>query len=1437
MVQKNKSKNLYREDVSKEIKNGVSLYRQPLLKRIFFFFYLTRNPVIPAVILAMTAGLLLAPNRLLYCRDRSCGFPFIENYTPVQYDAQPQNWWVIQDKRGVLYIANQGVILEYDGSSWRKISIPNTTVRSLALDDNGMVYVGGVSEVGCLIPGSQGTLQYCSLLDKIPGDYRNFNDVYRTQGLKNFIYFNPLEYLFRWNTQSQEMECERPRSRFLFSFPAGNTLYIDEDTAGLKRTSSESLSLSLVPGGEFFAGKTIYMLESYDANHLLIGTKNSGFFLYDGNKAEPFPTEADHYVRANNLYRGTRLSSGDFALGTKKGGLVIIDPQGKLKEIFDKECGLQDNNVRYVFEDREKNIWLALNEGISKIEYHSPVSIYDERSGLNGLVQAVTRHFNVLYAGTTNGLYYLEQEQNIQGKTPSRPVFKTISGVPTDCRFLLSYGNDLIAATSGGVYRVQGKNREGTTHHVHSVHQVSGDISNVLQQSGKDKNRIWMGTQKGLSSCYRHEGTGRWQEEPCLENINNAVGTIIEDSDGNLWLGTFTGRVLFVRFANPGSISDYDVTTYDQKDGLPHGEIHVFKAANHVMFATADGIYRIEKSKNSKRKIFIPDFTFGSGFAGASGHPGIYRIIEDNNRDVWIHTKKPKNFLALAQADGSYDLQQAPFGGFAGYQANAIYPEPKGSVAWFGCNQGLVRYDRALKKDYRMPFTPLIRRVECNGRLIFDGYRSSKDGNRSIPTIKYNDSKNFSIAFAAPFYEAQKDKMFRYFLEGHDETWSSWTKKNKKDYTTLRPGSYRFRVQARNIHEQPSSEAAFRFRVLPPWYTAWWALLFYFLFFLSFLFLFARWRSGKLEREKKKLEHIIKERTKEIAEKNHQLEEQSEKLKEMDQVKSRFFANISHEFRTPLTLIMGPLEQMLTEPGREAAEIKKLNLMLRNSQRLLTLINQLLELSKFESGKVKLHAEYRDIVPFLKGILDTFGPAADKREIDLTFQFHDEKSESGQTIMMYFDPNKLEEIIFNLLANALKFTPAGGQVTVKTGSHSPGKKVNFPHGFVEISVADSGPGISREQLAHVFDRFYQSDTTLEHHRKGSGIGLAIAKELVELHHGRIDVHSVEGKGTEFTIHLPLGKNHLEQGEITGARTPPSNRAVPVEIKQDNMEMNPVEAQETGEIIANGEKGEKTKGWEIEKDVILLVEDSSQLREYMKEALEPGYRVVEAADGEEGLQKARELNPSLIISDIMMPGIDGYRLCKEIRNNLDTSHIPLIMLTAKASEENIIQGLETGADDYITKPFNTKILLTRIKNLIELRNHMQQTVNREMTLHPVKIPISQLDKKFIKTLRKTIEENISDPDFNIERLCRKLDMSQPTLYRKILAFSGESPTEFIRSYRLKRGAELLKKNYGSVLEVAFEVGFSSANYFSKCFKKKFHQLPSTYLAANREQDNP
>ena len=1086
--------------------------------------------------------------------------------------------------------------------------------------------------------------------------------------------------------------------------------------------------------------------------------------------------------------------------------LFIIDSQGKLKYIFNKASGLPDNNISDIFEDSWENLWISIEKGLSKIEYASPFYFYDERNDLSGLGLAVVKHRGVLFTGTTNGLFYL----TCTGK------FNIVPGLTRKCWSLLSTGDSLLAVLSDGTYRIEVQNNSFSV----QTQKVMDYFTYVLCRSKVNPNRIWAGTQRELIALYRTNETAPWYLENITAIIGQEIKSIVEDEKGNLWLGTRSNGTFKVDFLI-GNASP-KITHFTESHGLPLGGVNVTLAAGHVLFLTGKGLARFDEKENR----FFPDNTLGNTFSLLGAQP-VFRLVEDKYRNIWFHSAS-RNYQAILKPDETYDIISRPFLRIPLTQVNGIYYDEEEDSAWFASIDGLIRYDKTIKKNYDLNFSAIIRKVTINGKLIFEGDKSRQ----SPSTFSYND-RNFRFQFAAPFFEGESETRFRTFLQGYENYWSEWTPESQKEYTNLNSGSYIFRVQFKNVYENLSSEAIFQFKVLPPFYKTWWAFLVYVILSFFLVFYLIKWRSGKLEREKQILERIVKERTQEIKEKNRQLEDQSEKLKGMDQIKSRFFANISHEFRTPLTLIMGPLEQMLAGK-RDQRETKNLNLMLRNSQRLLGLINQLLELSKLESGKMKLQAVRRNIVPFLKGITANFQPLADSRELELVFYSEEED------ITLYVDVEKLEDVMTNLLINAVKFTPAGGKITVvakqKTTERENKQKLfqevqgggfleKSPPGCrrqdsVEISVSDTGPGIPREQLVHIFDRFYQAETTYENRKKGTGIGLALVKELVQLHHGKIDVYSHEGKGTEFIISLPMGDEHLGPGEIIQAEAADfiANQQITaftdIDANTDETDIG-IAAKENGILMPD-------------RDIILVVEDNVEVRAYIRGELELNYVIIEAADGTIGISKAMETIPDLIISDIMMPGCDGYELCKTLKKDIKTSHIPIILLSAKASEASVMQGLEIGADDYITKPFSTKILAARIRNLIELRRQLQLNIDREMTLRPVEISVSGIDKKFLKELKEAINQNLADPEFNVEGLARKLYMDRSTVYRKVLALTGEVPTDFIKTCRLKKAADLLKGNFGSVLEVALEVGFSSANYFTKCFKEKFHCLPSKMI---------
>ncbi|MGD2085454.1 MAG: hybrid sensor histidine kinase/response regulator transcription factor [Candidatus Aminicenantes bacterium] len=1337
---------------------------------------------------------LLLPLILSWCTDTLYGplsivdegAKYYCNYSGEYYNSQPQNWFIIQDKRGMIYSANQGAVLEYDGVSWKEIFIPGKNARSMAVDSNGTIYIGGNNEIGYLEPDDNGILHYVSLTQLLDAKYREFGYVWRSYSTESGIYFCTTKLLFLFNQDT--IKVWQAETSFSPPFLVGDKLILRQQGWGLMEMRSGRFCL--LPGGEAFAFESIYAIVEFSLGTLLIGTSTKGFFLYKNNSLVPFKTDALDTVSVNQLSFGLRLTDGNFALATRNGGLFIIGNQGQLKLRFDTSLGLQDNTIWHICEDSGQNLWLALNNGISKLEYRSSFSFYDERHGLKGMVFAAARFGSGgrLYAGTVSGLFFKKENG----------IFVPVPGISGACHALLSFGDSLLAATEKGVYRLAEPNN--------SPQVLSHIPAYVFQVTGRDRFPILSGTGDGLISLSLNSRTGQWHAAKFLEDISAEIRTMAWDPRGNLWIASPRKGVIKISFpSTPGD--DNQTTPIVQRYGpsrFPPGvETHVFYAAGHVIIATGKGIFCWDE----KIAGFVPDLTFGEEFAGGEKGKSVFFIAEDENKNVWLHSNA-RNLAATPQPGRTYRIYNKKFLRIPLNHVNSIYLDPLGPSVWFASVNALIRFDTraGLEHHTPTPFRTFIRGVWANGKMIPRGNGYPEPGKNQPPELPYN-RRSLRFAFAAPFFEAEENTLYQCRLDGYDREWTPWSQETRKDYTNLEPGLNVFRVRAKNVYGHISEEDVFRFKLLPPWYRTWWAYLFYILASLLMVALLVKWRSSKLMQKKQRLEAIVADRTQEINRKNEQLQE-------MARIKSNFFANISHEFRTPLTLIMGPLEQMI-EAAADTWQQKKLKIMRRNAQRLLNLINQLLELSKFDSGSVTLKISPQDIVSFLKGLTASFELLTARNDQELTFH------STLEEMIIYFDATRMEEVFCNLLINAVKFTPAGGAITV-TLDRQTREFPGFPQGYVELAVSDTGPGIPPGQMVKTFDRFYYSENIYEYNQKGAGIGLSIARELVELHHGTIAVESREGEhsGSRFTVRLPLGKDHWKPHELVETGPPPHRSAdsCPTSV-----------ARMLEEEIDTGEGDAETVSEPLsgEKEIILVVEDSADVCQYIRGALEPQYKVIEARDGQEGIEKAFQVIPDLVISDIMMPRVDGYQLCKTLKQDRSSSHIPIILLTAKAAEENILEGWETGADDYITKPFSTRILCARIKNLIDIRRQMQQNHRRKMTLRPVKTNVSSLDREFFKDLHQVIESNLSDPDFNVELLANKLYMGRSTVYRKIEALCGENPTDYIRSYRLKRAAQLLRERAASVTEVAFEVGFNSRTYFTRCFKDMFQQLPSEF----------
>lgn len=1121
------------------------------------------------------------------------------------------------------------------------------------------------------------------------------------------------------------------------------------------------------------------------------------------------PEELPYYITAS-LYN---LEAGDFWIGTGANGL--FRGKGHQYKNYGSASGLPHPIVTYLYQDRQDTLWIGTDgggltrlshgemstlAGGRELDCGSVSTIYEDREGSLwvgtldcGLYQlrdtnfiTYTTHDGLLHdsancsysdlsgdlwVGTNDGLNMLTLKEGEAGKTAT---FSTIGAkrlnAPVTSILEKSPGNYLIGTWEGLYFLKEGRS------------------SNLTRQNGLSDNRVkclcmdkqgntWIGTQNGLNRLSRDKTINIYTTEHGLPG--NIVNFIYQSRNGVLLAGTANGLVSF---------KNGEIVPFSPIAGLEKFHFRcIYEEPGGVLwFGTHSGLIRSDGEKSTL-------YNLSSGLTGNY----IYTILEDQNGYLW-----------LGGRNGVSRVRKKELDEFAEGKITRIHPHsynekdgmlsrwctgPAGETPdgrfWFPTSRGVASIDPN-KSVVNTVSPPLM-----IGKIIVDGeqvqVKPFKDSILEInPGIKRLEFYYTAVSFINP-----ADIRFKLLLEGYDRNWVDMGASRSTTYTGLSPGNYTFKLMARNppgVWEEKGISLSLYLK--PYYYQTTWFYIFAVIFILLMVVFFHKLRVRRLKVRQRELKEMVESRTMQLA-------EQSEKLKEVDRVKSRFFANISHEFRTPLTLIIGPLEEKLAK-CRDEEDKHQLNLMLRNSRRLLTLINQLLDLSKFDSGKMELKAVRQDIIPFLKGLLFSFDSMVRLRELALKFHAVEEE------IHIYFDASKLENAILNLLINAIKFTPPGGEITLSL------KTARKPYpGYLDISVRDTGIGIPAGELGHIFDRFHQG----EHNHRGTGIGLALAKEMVTLHHGEITARSQKGKGSEFIIRLPLGNKHLKTDEMSQL---PPGQPEPVN-KQETILPEPVSKVEA--VKSESKKGDN-------RDIILVVEDNADVRDYIRGPLLAGYRVVEAVDGEEGVQKAKEIIPDLIISDIMMPGIDGTQLCRELKSHIDTSHIPIILLTARAGEEHVVEGLETGADDYITKPFNTKILLARIENLIRQRLRLQESMRQRMSLQPVTVSLSKVDEEFVKELQEAIEKNISDSQLNVKKLGEILYMSHTSLYRKIQALTGESPVEFIRSYRLKRAAEMIRSGSGSVTEISEEVGFSSPAYFSRRFKEKFNQSPSEYKSA-------
>ncbi|MFB6231972.1 MAG: ATP-binding protein, partial [Salinibacter sp.] len=695
--------------------------------------------------------------------------------------------------------------------------------------------------------------------------------------------------------------------------------------------------------------------------------------------------------------------------------------------------------------------------------------------------------------------------------------------------------------------------------------------------------------------------------------------------------------------------------------------------------------------------------------------------------------------------------------------------------------------------------------------------------------------RTVGFSFTAPELRYPDRVRYEIRLVPHDTGWQT-TQRDFARYTDLEPGTYRFEVRARLGEAPPGPAATYSFTIPPFFYETWWFQLLVGLGLIGLGVGAWRWRTYRLRRRQEELETAVQSRTEELAAEKQKTEAQAERLAELDEAKNRFFAHISHEFRTPLSLILTPLEEALRDATTEtiAFGTEQVKRMVRNAERLQRLIEQLLDLATLEAGRMELDRQPGDLGRVIRRTAKAFTSMAEREGIDLRVRA------VGDRLQARFDPEKVESIVNNLLSNALKFTPSGGRVTVWIGERTTPRAAGGSAAREAIlKVSDTGPGMDAETQDRIFERFEHVDGSDTREHEGAGLGLALTKELVELHGGTIEVESSPGEGTTFTVGLPLVPA-AEAARCEGARGDGAWKRGDMEARGDGHgDELPAEPRTTpndsperrdGEASGDGEApGEEAPGEEVgeETATVLVVEDNAEMRAYLREQLSAHWHVREASDGNEGWQAVQEDAPDLVLSDVMMPEVDGFELCEKIKGDPALRDTPVLLLTARAETEGAIEGLDCGADDYLSKPFDVTELRQRIENHLAAREHLRDQYRQEVRLESMERVVEEEHVSFLETVTETVEAHLGDPEFSVDRLAEAVALSRRQLTRRMKEAIGQTPAAFIRARRIDQAKQLLAGEAETVAEVAYAVGFRSPSAFSKAFRKHVGHPPSEH----------
>lgn len=1322
---------------------------------------------------------------------------------------------VYQDRKGYIWIATEDGLNKFDSTRFSiyrhnkgdSTSLKNNYVRTLYEDSRGNFWIGCINGL--------------QIYDRSTDTFREVN-IYRNNAKVNPHITGIVERRngeIWMSTSGQGVICikqsnnddfhitigtdlmERMNSNYLNAIfeDSKNNLWIATEDKGLFWFSPQSNALHQFKAPFNLPGDDVSSICEDRKGNIFVGTLTNGVFCLS-NTINGYAESFKSISYKNNITLNVKtLILGDqdnLFIGTDGDGLKVYNAVKNIIEDYEVNAAPFDfskSKVHSILKDRDKNLWLGIFQkglilipgAINKFDYYGYKSVKTNTIGSNCVMSIWRDNQGVTWVGTDNdGLYAVDDEGQQQKHFSNRnsSVPGTVMAIYGDSN------NDLWLGSYTNGFAKMNK-RTGQCEYITSSF-VNRPGSEKISCIAEDNDKyLWVGTYgTGIQRFNLETKQMTFFESTREENAdwtinrlpNDWINCIIRGRDGLMWIGTYNGLACY-------NTEKQTFINYLNRNNLLPGYVvfSLLESSNgHIWIGTTQGLVRFNKSNE--------EFTY---YTVSDGLPSevICGLAEDERGNVWISTHLGLSKLIVNQhkfvnyyaADG---LQGNEF------SRGAVFKDYKGKMYFGGTNGVTTFYPNEimeLQRDLRIMITEFylasraVRKGDKSGSNIITG-TSVMDSDAFV--LAY-DQNTFSLEFSAFEFNNPERIIYQYKIEELGSDWvSTHSGINRVTFSNLNPGKYTFKIRATD-HDNLSETKSVLIHITPPWYQTTWAITIWILIGCLILFLFVMFILSRLRHRQQ------------ILEKEHQ--------EQLSEAKLQFFINISHEIRTPMTLIISPLEKLLME-----GDLSKQPVYLRiyrNAQRILRLINQLMDIRKLDKGQMHLKFRETDIVGFIDDLMQTFEYQAEKKNIRFTFQHNDEK------LMVWIDLNNFDKVLMNVLSNAFKYTPEGGEINVQlfTGynenARGPLKR------YFEIQVSDTGIGINKDEIEQIFERFYQVNNNVTNSNFGTGIGLHLARSLVTLHHGIIKAENKEEGGTRFIIRVPLGSDHLRTDEL----------------ETSYEELNSISSNQPAIHIYPDvtEKSETSSGKQKVKTHyrVLIVEDDDEIRHYISEELSGIYKISECTNGKEGFEFILKEKPHLVISDVMMPEMDGITLSRKMKQHINLNHIPVILLTAKSKTEDRIEGLETGADAYLVKPFNSELLKTTIHNLITNRERLRSKFTSEKQVEEKleKIEKKSNDDILMEKVIKTINEHLADTSLNVEMLAANVGMSRVHMHRKLKELTGQSARDFIKTIRLKQAATLLRENGLTVSEVAYTTGFSNISHFSNSFKEFTGMSPTEF----------